>query len=94
MDFEDMLNELEAPTKPLTRVAGRNYVYKSPASTRITRKDRQDLLKQTDPQAVKAAMEIAFKQIIAAANGTKAQQIALNKVNQLRKVVFKALERE
>jgi hypothetical protein len=92
MDFDKILDEMEQPTKPLSRVAGRNYVYKSPSSVRITRKDRQTLLKQTDPAQVKAAMEVAFNQIIAAANGTKVQQLVISKLNQLRNQVFDRLD--
>jgi len=94
MDLEKILNELTtAPSKRLNRMAGREYAFKGPASVRVTRKDRQDILKETDPAIVKAALEIAFKKIIAATSGTPAQQVALNKINQMRKQIFDRLDK-
>jgi len=99
MELNEILNEFKttqsfSPTKPLNKTSGRNYVYKSPASVRITRKDRQSLLKTTDTREVKAAMEVAFKQIITAATGTSVQQLSINRVNQMRRQIFAKLEKD
>src|SRR6056297_865973 len=57
--------------QPLNRTtAKRNYVYKSPSNTRITRRDRQALAKNEDPQALKAIIRSAFSAIITAASKT------------------------
>ena len=98
MDLDKLINEMgleatPAPTKPLSRVAGRDFVYKNPGMVKVTRQDRQDLLKTTDPAQVKAAVESAFEQIIAAVTGTSAQNTAIAKINQLRKQIFADLDR-
>lgn len=103
MDFkkmnEELLNELDQYAKDqpeyknrLTHQAGRKYAYEGPAVTRITKKDKRELLKEKDPKAIKAAMENAFSIILAAAKGTPVQQQAVTKVNQIRTQIFKKLD--
>jgi hypothetical protein len=86
--------DTSAVDQRLTRMAGRDYAFKGPATTRVTRSDKMSLLKETDPTAVKNAMESAFKIIIAAANGTPVQQLAITKINMIRKQIFDKLDQE
>ena len=102
MKFEEIIEQYDlTPTNPdtspegrLTRKSGREYAYGGPASFRVTRKGKLDLLRERDPRIIRDALENAFKAIIAASSGTPIQQTAVSKINILRRQLFQKLDQE
>lgn len=81
--------------QPLNRTtAKRNYVYKTPTNTRITRRDRQELANNEDPQALKSIIRSAFSAIITAANKTGMASILTTALEALRKRMFKQIDQK
>jgi len=81
-------------TQRLTRQAGRQFVYKGPSTTRVTRQQKVALYKEKDPTSIKGALENAFDMMIAAVNGTHIQQFAISKINMLRTQLYNKIEDE
>lgn len=75
-----------------TQMSGKDYAMGGPASTRITRSDKRNLYKSTDPEQVKSAVDSAFQMIIAATRGTPAASVAVSKINQVKKQIFSKLD--
>lgn len=79
-------------TKRLTRASGRQYAFKGPGVTRITRKDKRDLLKEKDLNKIMPVLENSFAMMIAAVQGTEIEQFTLARINTLRQQIKKKVE--
>lgn len=95
--LEDELNEVGGDitstgmnsSKRLTRAHGRQYAFQGPGITRITRKDKRDLLKEKDISKVMPVLENSFAMMIAAVQGTELEQFAISRLNMLRQQLQK-----
>jgi hypothetical protein len=96
MKLENLAEQFQAevPSQRLTRQAGRQFVYKGPSTTRVTRQQKVALYKEKDPASIKGALENAFDMMIAAVNGTHIQQFAISKINMLRTQLYNKIENE
>ena len=96
MKFDKLSEQFQAeiPSQKLTRQAARQFVYKGPSTTRVTRQQKVALYKEKDPASIKGALENAFDMMIAAVNGTHIQQFAISKINTLRTQLYNKIESE
>ncbi len=82
-------NPTSTPPKRLTRQSGRQYAYTGPGVTRITRRDKMDLLKEKDINKIMPILENAFQLMIAAVRGTPMEQYTISRLNVLRRQLNK-----
>lgn len=105
MEFKQFLTEFNQPTNAQnpTDQPGKNSRYTSATgarsamqskTTRITRKDRMDLVKSKDLQTVKNQVDVSFKQILAAADNTPIESFIIGRLNQIKRQIDQKIDQE
>ena len=83
-----------ASYKPLQSRAGRDYAFKGPAFTRITKKDKQELFRERELEKILPNIESAFEMIIAAVQGTPIKGWMTSQLNSLRRQLHQKVKME